>query len=56
MRLGSGVSFGTGVVLFGFPVLDEIFEDNLARIIEKQNQLKMLRENALQNILDRKSG
>ncbi|MCB2160491.1 DUF2085 domain-containing protein [bacterium] len=56
MRLISGISFGIGVVLFGFPYLNEIYEDNLSRIIENQNQLRMLKDNALQDLLERNSG
>lgn len=56
MRLISGVSFGIGVVLFGFPYLDEIFESNLERIIEKQTQLRQLRESALKKISERRGG
>jgi uncharacterized membrane protein len=56
MRLVSGLSFGIGVVLFGFPYLDEVFESNLAQIVVKQTQIKQLRENALNKISDRRIG
>lgn len=56
MRFLSGLFFGIGVVLYGFPYLDEIFEDNLARIGAKQENLALLREEALNKIDEFKRG
>ncbi len=56
MRLLSGLFFGFGVVLYGFPYLNEIFEDNIARIRAKQENLAHLREQALQSIDQLKKG
>jgi len=38
MRLVTGILFGAGVVWFGFPLLDEYFEDYANRIREKFNR------------------
>lgn len=56
MRLLSGLFFGFGVVLYGFPYLSEIFEDNIARIRAKQENLTQLRAKALQSIDQLKKG
>lgn len=50
MRLISGVSFGIGVVMFGFPYLEAVCEDSLVRKREQQKQLQQLREKALHQI------
>lgn len=56
MRLLSGLFFGIGVVLYGFPYLNQIFEDNTARIRAKQESLAQLRAEAIQSIEQLKKG
>lgn len=52
MRLISGVLFGLGVVLYAFPYLAEIFETNVDRYELKEQKLTLLKEKALQDIMD----
>ena len=56
MRLLSGLFFGIGVVLFGFPYLNEIYEDNFARIRAEQENLARSRSEALNKINEFKRG
>jgi len=56
MRFLSGLFFGIGVVWYGFPYLNEIFEDNLAQIRVKQENLARLRSEALNKINEFKRG
>jgi uncharacterized membrane protein len=56
MRLISGVSFGIGIVLFGFPYVEEIFEDNLARQKFQHERLFQLKEEALHKIDEFRKG
>jgi uncharacterized membrane protein len=55
MRLFSGITFGAGVVLFGFPYVEEIFEDNLNRMTAKQEKLERLKDAALREIMELKT-
>lgn len=55
MRLSSGFLFGIGIVFFGFPYIEEIFEANLERITITQEQLKNLKEKSRQDIIDFKN-
>lgn len=50
-RLLSGLSFGIGIVLFGFPYIAEIFETNLANHKDQQDKLEFLKNKAIQDIL-----
>ncbi len=50
IRLLSGLFFGIGVVLFGFPYIGEIFEENTAIYENEQQKFEILRKNALEDI------
>ena len=50
MRMISGTLFGTGLVLYGFPYLSEIFDNKIAIIKHDQTRLNQLREEAFKKI------
>ncbi|PKO04418.1 MAG: hypothetical protein CVU41_17220 [Chloroflexi bacterium HGW-Chloroflexi-3] len=50
MRMISGTLFGTGIVLYGFPYLSEIFDNKVAIIKHDQIRLNQLREETLEKI------
>jgi uncharacterized membrane protein len=50
MRLFSGITFGIGVVFYGFPYIAEIFESNTDRFEVKEQKLNLLKDKALQDI------
>jgi uncharacterized membrane protein len=50
MRLITGVTFGLGIVWFGFPYIDEIFTDNTDRIENRYRSQAKLKEEALRGI------
>lgn len=52
MRLISGMTFGIGVVFYGYPYLAEIFETNTEKFEVREQKLYLLKDKALQDIQD----
>jgi len=50
MRLFTGIMFGIGAVLFGFPYIAEIFETDAEKYEIQQQRLTHLKEKAFQDI------
>ncbi|NIX54647.1 MAG: DUF2085 domain-containing protein [candidate division Zixibacteria bacterium] len=52
MRFMTGIIFGIGVVLYGFPYIAEIFETNAENFEAREDKLTLLKEKAIRDIQD----